>query len=153
MTCLANIWTKMNNEREKSLPISGQVVPEEELEFGQKQYRKSSLKSGSVAACRQIFAVHSRYTVFNSFRFLQGHGERPAFTAVTRVQIPSGTPNLFSNLRFPLLLYIGTKKEQLSASTRMHFIEAAVFSHRSRHFEQAQIRNTSQQTGLNQQPL
>jgi hypothetical protein len=25
---------------------------------------------------------------------------------------------------------------------RMHFIEAAVFSHRSRHFEQAQIRNT-----------
>jgi hypothetical protein len=35
----------------------------------------------------------------------------------------------------------------------MHFIEAAVFSHRSRHFEQAQIRNTSQQTGLNQQPL
>jgi len=31
-----------------------------------------------------------------------------SFTAVTRVQIPSGTPNLFSNLRFPLLLYIGT---------------------------------------------
>ena len=76
-----------------------------------------------------------------------------AFTAVTRVQIPSGTPNLFSNLRFPLLLYIGTKKAQFSASTRMHFIEAPVFSHRSRHFEQAQIRNTSQQTGLNQQPL
>jgi hypothetical protein len=50
-------------------------------------------------------------------------------------------------------LYIGTKKEQFSASTRMHFIEAAVFSHRSRHFEQAQIRNTSQQTGLNQQLL
>ena len=75
------------------------------------------------------------------------------FTAVTRVQIPSGTPSLFSNLRFPLLLYIGTKKEQFSASTRMHFIEAAAFSHRSRHFEQAQIRNTSQQTGLNQQLL
>jgi len=35
----------------------------------------------------------------------------------------------------------------------MLFIEAAVFSHRSRHFEQAQIRNTSQQAGLNQQPL
>ena len=76
-----------------------------------------------------------------------------SFTAVTRVQIPSGTPNLFSNLRLPLLLYIGTKKAQFSASTRMHFIEAPVFSHRSRHFEQAQIRNTSQQTGLNQQPL
>jgi hypothetical protein len=35
----------------------------------------------------------------------------------------------------------------------MHFIEAPVFSHRSRHFEQAQIRNTPEQTGLNQQPL
>jgi hypothetical protein len=33
------------------------------------------------------------------------------------------------------------------------YARAAVFSHRSRHFEQAQIRNTSQQTGLNQQPL
>jgi hypothetical protein len=35
----------------------------------------------------------------------------------------------------------------------MHFIEAAVFSHRSRHFEQAPIRNSWQRTGLNQQPL
>jgi hypothetical protein len=37
---------------------------------------------------------------------------QPAFTAVTRVQIPSGTPNLFSNLRFVILLYMGTKKAQ-----------------------------------------
>ena len=46
---------------------------------------------------------------------------------VSRVQIPSGTPNPFSNLRFPLLLYLGTKKAQFSLSMRMHFIEAAVF--------------------------
>jgi hypothetical protein len=50
------------------------------------------------------------------------------------------------------LYYIGTKKAQFSLSVRMHFIEAAVFSHRLRDFEQAQIRNTPQRTGLNQQP-
>jgi hypothetical protein len=31
--------------------------------------------------------------------FSYGYGSQ-AFTAVTRVQIPSGTPSLFSNLRF-----------------------------------------------------
>ena len=66
---------------------------------------------------------------------------------------PVGDAKSFQQLTIFLLLYIGTKKAQFSPSTRMHFIEAAVFSHRSRHFEQAQIRNTSQQTGLNQQPL
>jgi hypothetical protein len=69
-------------------------------------------------------AVHSRYTVFGSFRFLQSLGERPgpckyyvslyaAFTAVTRVQIPSGTPNLFRNLRAIAELFVGTKRHKL----------------------------------------
>ncbi len=66
---------------------------------------------------------------------------------------PVGDAKPFQQLTVSPPPFIGTKKEQFSASTRMHFIEAAVFSHRSRHFEQAQIRNTSQQTGLNQQPL
>jgi len=34
--------------------------------------------------------------------------------------VPSGTPSLFSNLRFPLLLYIGAKKAHFSPSMRMH---------------------------------
>jgi hypothetical protein len=48
---------------------------------------------------------------------------------VRRVQIPSGTPILFSNLRFHLLLYIGTKKAQIASSKRMYFIESPMFSH------------------------
>jgi hypothetical protein len=74
--------------------------------------------------------------------FSESYGSEAPFTAVTRVQIPSGTPSLFSNLRFHFLLNIGTKKAQFSASTQKHFAEAPVFSYRSRHFEQAQIRNT-----------
>src|SRR4029077_19899024 len=64
---------------------------------------------------------------------------------------PVGDAKSFQQLT--VSLYLGTKKAQFSLSMRMHFIEAAVFSHRSRHFEQAQVRNTSQQTGLNQQPF
>jgi hypothetical protein len=35
----------------------------------------------------------------------------------------------------------------------MYFIEAAVFSHRSRDFQQAQNRNNPEQTALSQHPL
>ena len=66
---------------------------------------------------------------------------------------PVGDAKSFQQLADGHWVFIGTKKAQFSASKRMHFIEALVFSHRSRHFEQAQIRNTPQQTGLNQQPL
>jgi hypothetical protein len=36
-----------------------------------------------------------------------------SFTAVTRVQIPSGTPNLLRNLQPIAEIFVGTKKAQL----------------------------------------
>jgi len=50
------------------------------------------------------------------------------FTAVTRVQIPSGTPNLFINLQFHLILYAGTKKAQIVSLNGNAPIKEAIFS-------------------------
>jgi hypothetical protein len=36
----------------------------------------NSGRTSSGFSCDQIFAIHSRYTVFGSYRFLQGLGER-----------------------------------------------------------------------------
>ena len=75
-------------------------------------------------------AVQGRYNV-NLFhrvlsRSLQGIAERPlpcnynviqfAFTAVTRVQIPSGTPNLFRSLRGTATFGAGTKRHNSVAN-------------------------------------
>src|SRR5215469_377120 len=51
------------------------------------------------------------------------------FTAVTRVQIPSGTPSPFSNLRLFAFRYIAQRKAQFSSSTRVEITEEPVFSH------------------------
>ena len=50
--------------------------------------------------------------MLNIQRMRDGTCRLPDFTAVTRVQIPSGTPNIFSSLRFDPLLFIGTKRHK-----------------------------------------
>jgi len=69
-------------------------------------------------------AVQERYKFPGFLRVpitsLQGIAVRPlpcnynvfelAFTAVTRVQIPSGTPNPFRNLRAIVKIFVGTKR-------------------------------------------
>src|ERR1700692_4171430 len=62
---------------------------------------------------------------------------RVAFTAVTRVQIPSGTPNLFRSLRGADTFGAGTKRHNFIANVLARFAQSPVFSsirsHSSRH--------------------
>ena len=53
--------------------------------------------------------------------------ERPAFKAVTRVQIPSGTPNLISNLRFCPSLIEAQKGHKSLSSMRTHRLKSQCF--------------------------
>jgi len=66
--------------------------------------------------------------------------------------VPSGTPSLFSNLRFPLLLYIGAKKAHFSPSMRMHLKRQYFRTDRAISSRQ-RLGTHPQQTSLNQQPL
>ena len=63
---------------------------------------------------------------------------RPAFTAVTRVQIPSGTPNLISGLEEIVLFPAGTKGHKISPEFRRAPPESPMFSRVSSLFLQAQ---------------
>ena len=97
-------------------------------------------------------------------RSLQGIAERPLpcnYNVIQPVSShggntgsnPVGDAKPFQQLTVSLLLIYRHKKGTILGINANAFIEATVLSHRSRYFEQAQIRNTSQQTGLNQQPL
>src|SRR5438046_10091451 len=99
--------------------------------FSSSQYgSKSSLSfdpialvSGSCNSAAKL-AIHRRYTEHPllgvPYGSLQGVTVRPVpcnyyvitFTAVTRVQIPSGTPNLFSNLEKQRRFFSGTKRNR-----------------------------------------
>ena len=50
-----------------------------------------------------------------------------AFTAVTRVQIPSGTPNPFSDLRGIAEIVVGTKRHNSDQSPAIVSAEKSVF--------------------------
>src|SRR5437762_1286710 len=104
--------------------------------FSSSQYgSKSSLRfdpmvlvSGSRNSASKL-AIHRRYTEHPllgvPYGSLQGGTVRPvpcnyyviqpAFTAVTRVQIPSGTPNLFNNLEEQRRFFAGTKRNSRTA--------------------------------------
>ena len=80
---------------------------------------------------------------------LQGIAERPlpcsynviqfvSFTAVTRVQIPSGTPNLFRNLRAIVEIFVGTKRHNSDRITTSCAVQSQLFSRISVIFSQAQ---------------
>jgi len=63
---------------------------------------------------------------------------RTAFTAVTRVQIPSGTPNLFRNLRAIVEIFVGTKRHNSDRITTSCAVQSQLFSRISVIFSQAQ---------------
>src|SRR6266851_9917615 len=53
--------------------------------------------------------------------------ETASFTAVTRVQIPSGTPNLFKSLRGRATFGAGTKRHNFIANCLARFAQSLVF--------------------------
>ena len=61
-----------------------------------------------------------------------------SFTAVTRVQIPSGTPNLFRKLRAIAELFVGTKRHKLERISTGIALQSSMFSRASSTFSQAQ---------------
>src|SRR5439155_26800511 len=56
-------------------------------------------------------------------------GRPPPFTAVTRVQIPSGTPNLFRNLRAQAVFFAGTARMKSFVVAPVRFPGQQAFTH------------------------
>ena len=77
--------------------------------------KNSTMQSQSFSSCQ--------YGAKSSLCFV------PNFHGGNTGSNPVGDAKPFQQLTVSLLLYIGTRKAQFSASTRMHLIEAAVFSH------------------------
>ena len=74
----------------------------------------------------RLFA--GRYGATGALQLLRDPtGHRP-FTAVTRVQIPSGTPNLFKRLRGMAAFGAGTKRHNSVANFLNRFTQLRVFS-------------------------
>ncbi len=61
-----------------------------------------------------------------------------SFTAVTRVQIPSGTPNLFRKLRAIAEAFVGTKRHKSDRIPTSVAVQSPLFSRISSVFSQAQ---------------
>jgi hypothetical protein len=74
-----------------------------------------------------------------------------AFTAVTRVQIPSGTPNLFSNLRATARSVAGTKRHNFGPEFTVQFSGNTDLSRMSNLFLKSQ-KGTSGASAVQAQP-
>jgi hypothetical protein len=70
-----------------------------------------------------------------------------AFTAVTRVQIPSGTPNLINGLEKIVLFPVGTKRHKSHPNSAATSPESPMFSRVLSLFLQAQ-KGTARETAL-----
>ena len=92
------------------------------------------LRYGSVPATGNFQRLRGRPPLVSPLKSCMGR----SFTAVTRVQIPSGTPNLFRNLRAIAELFVGTKRHKLERIPTGIALQSSMFSDASSTSSQAQ---------------
>src|SRR6267378_1609829 len=97
--------------------------------FSEPLVQNSRYKDGTTKNRSIVFSVVP-YRALQSDRCLV----ITTFTAVTRVQIPSGTPNLFRNLRAIAELFVGTKRHKLERISTGIALQSSMFSRASSTF-------------------
>ena len=93
-------------------------------------YPRYGLRNGFASATGNFQRLRGRPPLVSPLKSCMGR----SFTAVTRVQIPSGTPNNLKSLRGSAVFAAGTKRHNFIANVLAWFAQSPVFSGIRSHF-------------------